>query len=325
MPRIDILLAPLVALALTTASLPLCATAAAAGPARGDKKTLDEASELYKQGKTKFEMAEYNAAIELWKEAYAKLPEGEESRAIKNDLVYNISEAQVRAYEIDRDPTHLRKARVLLSDYLRNHEALYGTEDAAVQERAAAKQRLDDVDAMLEDAPDAGPSPTGDVDADSAEGDGDEPVKELTPEQKRQKEQEAAKKARLDEIQKDPELRQQDDKARKRIITGAVLGGVGITLAAGAYFSISYWGTTRTPTFDPITGAEIAAQPATGALVAGLVLGVAGLGLLGAGAGLFGTGMKSRKELRTPKSTAQAMVSPWFGRSAGGATVLVNF
>jgi hypothetical protein len=323
MPRTNVLLAPLVALALTTTSLPLCATAQAAGPARGDKKALDEASELYKQGKTKFEMAEYNAAIDLWKEAYAKLPEGEESRAIKNDLVYNISEAQVRAYEIDRDPTHLRKARVLLSDYLRNHEALYGTEEDAVHERAAAKQRLDEVDAMLEDAPDAGPTPTGDADTDGDEG--AEPEKELTPEQKRQKEQEAAKKARLEEIQNDPELRQQDEKARKRIITGAVLGGIGITLAAGAYFSISYWGTTRTPTFDPITGAEIPAEPATGALVAGLVLGVAGLGLLGAGAGLFGTGMKSRKALRTPKSTAQAMVSPWFGRGSGGATVLVNF
>lgn len=328
MPRLNLLLVPVVALALSTATLPLCRTADAAAPSRADKKALDEASELYKQGKIKFEMAEYTAAIDLWKEAYGKLPEGDESRAIKNDLVYNISEAQVRAYEIDRDPTHLRKARVLLADYLRNHEALYGTGDEAVQERAAAKDRLDEVDAMLENAPDGGPAATGTTDAgaEGSEGTGEaEPEKELSPDEKRAREEEAAKKARLEEIQNDPELRKQDKANQKRIVTGAVLGGIGLTLAVGAYFTLSYYGTTLNPTVDPLTGLQTDANPSTGALVAGIVLGTAGLGLLGAGAGLFGTGMKARKQLRTPTSRAQAFVSPWAGRGSGGATVLVRF
>jgi hypothetical protein len=217
----------------------------------------------------------------------------------------------------------LRKARVLLADYLRNHEALYGTDDEAVQERAAAKDRLDQVDQMLEGAPEGGPadgpSPTGEG-TDAAKGNDakkpDEP-KKLSPE-------EAAKRARLEEINNDPELHKQDQAARKRIVTGAVLGGVGITLAAGAYFALSFYGTSLTPTTDPLTGLDVDGEPATGALVTGIVLGVAGLGLLGAGAGLFGTGMKSRKQLRTP-SAAQAMVSPWVGRGSGGATVLVRF
>jgi tetratricopeptide (TPR) repeat protein len=325
MPRTTVLLAPLLALTVSAASLPLSPVALAAAPAKADKQALEEASALYKQGKTKFEMAEYEAAIELWKEAYAKLPDSDDARAIKTDLVYNISEAQIRAYEIGRDPTHLRKARVLLADYLRNHEALYGNQPDAVKERAAAQQRLEEVDQMLESAPASGPPGSGTDATGDAESDAGAKEAELTPEQKARREEEAAKRARLEQIQNDPELRAQDKAAQKRIVTGAVLGGIGLTFAVGAYFTFSYYGTTLSPTIDPLTGLEVEADPANGALVAGLVLGVAGLGLLGAGAGLFGTGMKKRKELRTPAGSAQAFVSPWAARGSGGATVLVRF
>lgn len=320
-------LALAIALCVGATSLPLAQPAHAAAPSQADKD-LAEAKQLYKEGQTKFEMADYEEAIALWKQAYTKLPDAENTRGIKNDLVYNISEAQIRAYEIGRDGTYLRKARVLLNDYLRNHERMYGTGKEAVEERSAAKARLEEVDEMLADAPEGGgPAPTGDGDGDdggdgaAADG-GEDPPEEMSEAQKREAEERAAREARLQEIQSDPTLKAKDEAARKRIVTGAVLGGVGITLLAAAYVTVTI-GTTVDPTPDPGTVPD--EELGTGALVAAIVLGVGGLGLLGAGGGLFGTGMKQRKQLRTPPSKATAVAVPWVGRGSGGATVLVRF
>ena len=319
-------LALVLAICVTATSLPAAHQAHAAAPSQADKD-LAEAKKLYKEGQTKFEMADYEEAIALWKQAYTTLPDAENTRGIKNDLVYNISEAQIRAYEIGRDVTYLRKARVLLNDYLRNHERMYGTGKEAVEERSAAKTRLEEVDEMLADAPEGGgPAPSGDGgDADGDDGGGatdEEPAKEMSADEKREAEERAAREARLQEIQTDPTLKAQDEAARKRIVTGAALGGVGITLLAAAYVTVSL-GTTVDSTPDPGDVAE--PEIGTGALVAAIVLGVGGLGLLGAGGGLFGTGMKQRKQLRTPPQKATALAVPWVGRNSGGATVLVRF
>jgi tetratricopeptide (TPR) repeat protein len=298
---------------------------AAAAPPTSDE--IGQAQELYQQGRAKFEMADYGEAIALWKEAYSKLPDSDAARPIKNDLVYNISEAQIRAYEIDQDVTHLRKARVLLNDYLRNHERLYGTEAAAVQERAAAKARLEEVDRMLEKAPAGAAETAGAGTAGGGGVDADAPESERSPseDELREKQERAAREQRLEQIRTDPELSRQDATAKKKIVTGAVLGGVGITLAVASWLTFQL--TTPvdpvpSPT-DPDPVDEVEPRD-RGAVIAGIVLGVGALGLLGAGAALFGIGMKRRKELRRPTS-AQAGWSPWAAPGSGGAVLTVRF
>jgi tetratricopeptide (TPR) repeat protein len=307
-------------LAVSIAAVGLPSSVAQAAPSAAEKKAIDEAKDLYEKGRTAFDMADYDEAIALWKEAYAKLPDGPDAVAIKNSLVFNISEAQVRAYEIDKNVMHLRKARVLLSDYLRNHEELYGTDKDAIQERAEAQARLEEIDEMIAGADASGGPGPGPDDAkpEPSEKKDDGPSEA----ESRDQQERAAREARMQEIQTDPELRKQDAANKKRIVTGAVLGGIGITFLAGAYVTYSVGAAAPAPT---PTNPTPTASLSTGALVATLVLGLAGLGLTGAGAGLFATGMKKRKQLRAPKPSAQSMVVPWASPRGGGATLTVRF
>ncbi|MEE9384021.1 MAG: hypothetical protein V3V08_11475 [Nannocystaceae bacterium] len=110
-----------------------------AGPARAPEtrppdESMREAETLYRHGKAKFETAEYQEALLYWKRAYGLLPDTEAASVIRHPLVYNISEAEVQAYEVTRNIAHLRKARILLEDYLATHAALHGEGEDATAE-----------------------------------------------------------------------------------------------------------------------------------------------------------------------------------------------
>ena len=168
MRRAPLLLSTTIAASLVCATLELPATAHAGDPAAysywfaaapeegGGEDALAEAQDLYQQGEIKFQTADYEEALALWKKAYAMLPDGEENRAIRHALVYNIAEAHSQAYEVTRNPTHLRKAKILLENYRAEHRALYGDEPEAVKERAEADERLAELDRKIAASEEAG-------------------------------------------------------------------------------------------------------------------------------------------------------------------------
>jgi hypothetical protein len=128
--------------------------AAAAEPAvtPGQETPLSRAEQLFRRGVTRYETARYDEAVQLWTEAYEILEPTRENRAIRNDLVYNISSAQVEAYRIDRDPKRLRQAKQLLERYVAVYRELSEGDDTSEQEIRQAEARIAEIDAMLDEA-----------------------------------------------------------------------------------------------------------------------------------------------------------------------------
>lgn len=319
-------------LALAVVEVP---RAEAAGPAASDQSNLKEAEKLYKQGKTKFETADYEEALALWKEAYALLPESADTQVIRNALVYNISEAQVKAYEINRNVTHLRKAKLLLDDYLARHRQLYGDDEKAVKERSDARDRLREVEKMIEEAeargeeatPIATPGETG-----TTGDDGEPATDEREPEKKPEKAlspEEQAKRDRIQLLKTHPVAKARYSKATSMTVGGGVMGGIGIVLlASGALAGMSI----------SVCDVSINANCERNLLIAALALGIPGLGLTAGGGAMLGIGLKRRSALKDPNkpipgvtdgaaepAEPSASLGPMFLPDGGGATFTVRF
>jgi hypothetical protein len=110
----------------------------------GERAALDEARQLYEEGKARFDTVDYVGAIDLWTKAYAKTPES--AAGIRNAMVYNIATAREEAYALDGDLMHLRQAILLLQTYVESYKRLY----AKTAETAAEVDKANDRIASLE-------------------------------------------------------------------------------------------------------------------------------------------------------------------------------
>lgn len=156
-PPIARLFGALSSLALATPT----AVAAPADPTQADAPdtTLDEAERLYDEGKAKFETADYEAAIELWTEAYRLVPDAQEGSRIKALLIYNIATAREHAFDVTQDPSQLRQAKILLESFEGSIPDLYPPEEQAA-ETAKVRERIAAIDARLtETEPEPEPEP----------------------------------------------------------------------------------------------------------------------------------------------------------------------
>ena len=84
---------------------------------------LEAARSLYAQGVAKFEMFDYIGAIDLWTQAYAKLPEGDDVTEVKAAIVHNTAVARTKAYEIDKEVAHLEQAKRLRAEGVKVHDS----------------------------------------------------------------------------------------------------------------------------------------------------------------------------------------------------------
>jgi hypothetical protein len=286
----------------------------AAAPVAEDPK-LTEAKTLYKDGEVKFQTAEYDAALKLWKQAYAILPDGEDTRSIRNALIYNIAEAHSLAYEVSRNQTHLRTAKILLERYRTEHRELYGDDPEAVKERAEADDRIAELDKKIAESVALGEQATP-IDDGSPPTDGTQPQPQPQPTPRplppnQQWEQ---------EVKADPVLGPQWVKGGKQVGGGAVLVSIGgvFTLVGAA---LIVWGVglrTQSQT-DPDPG--ILEFNGTGALVSGGVFAVLGIGMLVPGAILIAKGSSSRKEVLKVKPKPVARILPYADPKRGQAGV----
>lgn len=156
-------------LALALASLiiisaPREALAAPAASEAEAPSTTEQAETKFRAGQTKYETADYDAAIELWTEAYGLVESSPENAAIKALLIFNLAQAHVKAFELHEDTLHLKKARALLESYRASLELLYADETARADENAKVDATLADIAAKLdaaeaERAPEPEPTP----------------------------------------------------------------------------------------------------------------------------------------------------------------------
>lgn len=301
---------------------PAHAVAHAAAPARDD---MGRAEQLYLEGKEKFEIAEYIEALRLWQEAYGLVPDTKDARPIKNDLIYNMAKAQVKAHAVDNDVARLRKAKLLFEQYLGEHESLHGKSKAAVKEREEVAAQLAEVEKLLEN-PSAGPAavgvapgdpdaaPPGDPsaappgDPSEAGGDGDEDEDE--------DEDDFDLDAALDA---DPELAKEYKQGRDMVIAGSVVLGVGLfsllVAAGGVGAAINFDNMGETDRAQRLTYASIGVGAFGGvATISGAV--VLGLGI---------PRLVRAKKRAQRQSAFQPSFTPYFTRGGAGAVATIRF
>jgi tetratricopeptide (TPR) repeat protein len=302
---------PSTLLSLTIAGSLICAsvpTSAHAGtlefaPEGQEDPALAEAKSLYKEGEIKFETADYEEALALWKRAFAILPDGEETRTMRHALVYNIAEAHSRAYEISRNPTHLRKAKILLENYRADHRALYGDEPAAVKERGEVDDRIAELDKKIAASEGAGETATplsdGEADGTTPPPPVPQPVpqpqaKPLSPSQQWEA-----------NIKADPQLGPMWVKGGKQVGSGATLVALGgfFTLIGGALIVYgSYLRSTPDDGLIQLNG--------SGSFVSGAVFGVIGLSMLIPGAVVLASGVSKRSQVKRARPRPGGMLYP---------------
>lgn len=159
-------------LALSLALAPI--TVVAQDPA-GSGPTPEQ---LFEEGRSFYETADYERAIEKWTKAYQMVGDDPGVAEIKTSLLYNIASAHENAYEIDADITHLHKARVLLERFDANIDHLYEPE-AAAEEHKRAQERIAEIEAKIAEI--EGDEPEPDPDPDPQPDPEPEPDPEPTP------------------------------------------------------------------------------------------------------------------------------------------------
>jgi hypothetical protein len=302
------------------------ATALAQDPVAAEDPQLAEAKALNKEAEIKFQTAEYEDALALWKHAFAILPDGEDTRTIRNALVYNIAEAHIRAYDVSRNQMHLRKAKILLENYRDEHARLYGDDPAAAAERASTDERLAQLEQKLAEseargetavALDDGPDPVAPVTG-PAPGPAPPPA-QLTPNQIWEQ-----------QIKADPELGPKWDKGRSQIVGGAVLTGIGSLFLLGTVAMVGWGGQLRTASQQPCDPADFlnvcSEFDGTGAFVTGGVFGVIGLSLAAPGIALIAIGAKRRSDVKKARPRPVSLV-PHLDpkRGSGGVSFTMQF
>ncbi|MBK8266627.1 MAG: hypothetical protein IPK80_35545 [Nannocystis sp.] len=139
--------------ALLSISLALSAPATA-----NAEEPLTEARALYQRGITKFETADYAGAIELWTDAYARVPATPETVEVKILILYNLATAHEMAFEVDGEPSHLRQSLILLDGFEGSLEAAYDDPEAIASERARIDERRAAITAKLAAGGDKAPA-----------------------------------------------------------------------------------------------------------------------------------------------------------------------
>lgn len=308
MRRPSTLLSLTIAGSLISASVPLSAHAGTLelAPEAQEDPALAEAAALYEQGKIKFDTADYEEALAFFKQAFAILPDGEDTRTMRHALVYNIAGAHSKAYEVSRNPTHLRKAKILLENYRADHRALYGDEPEAIKERTEVDDRIAELDKKIAASETAGETATplsdgeGDPATTTPPPNGQQPVPQPQPKPLSPNQQWEAN------IKADPQLGPMWVKGGKQVGGGAVLVGIGgfFTLTAAG---LIVWGIGLRSSYDPT---DFFSLNGTGALVSGGVFGVIGLSMLIPGAVVLASGVSKRNEVKRVRPRPSGMLVP---------------
>jgi tetratricopeptide (TPR) repeat protein len=136
-----------VALALAPVSVPAAPPSAAEQPPKVEPE-LARAKELFDAGVARYTAADYEAAVDLWLEAYALIPPSYENRLILAELIYNVARAQQKWFEIDKDVKHLRQAREILDRYLDEVNELYPPEQVELEQERIQEQ-IDELDEKI--------------------------------------------------------------------------------------------------------------------------------------------------------------------------------
>lgn len=260
--------------------------------AKADEAALAEAKALFERGKAKYDTYDFEGAVELWTQAYSKLPE--DAAGQRNAMVYNIATAREKAYEVDKDLQHLRQAQLLLESYVANYKAMYQRTPETEAEVKKAEDKIEEIKQRIAAGGDAGGQTTSEAVGPLVFDTGHNPPPDPAL------------------VEKNAKLRDEGRKADSMIIAGYVVGSIGLLAllsAAGGFGA----------------GAAADATEDEGARRAGRLTGFTSLGFglaaTATGATLLGVGFSKRKKLQRGEIAFTPSASP----TMAGGVVTVRF
>lgn len=104
---------------------------------------LSEAQRLFLEGQTRYESADYEGAIQKFTQALdAAKDAGSKDFHVRGLLLYNIGRAHAKAFEVSQDLTHLRQARTIYQQFIREADVEAMMEQFNSQDVEDAKQEL---------------------------------------------------------------------------------------------------------------------------------------------------------------------------------------
>lgn len=158
-PSVSRCVAGFVALCVAT---PL--TAAAASPATAVNLQMraapsdtpeSEIGRLYVEGQDKYSAGDFSAAADAWTRLLQRLPEAQANKATRENVLLNILQAYLDAYNRTRlddgtkDIEHLREGKKTLDQYYNDYRRAYG-DRASVS--VAVQEKGDELERLLEEA-----------------------------------------------------------------------------------------------------------------------------------------------------------------------------
>lgn len=256
------------------------------------------AAELFRDGQSHADAADYNGAIEKYEEAIALLPDDDANEGTRNRLRVELIRSHRKAFEIDDDPTHLTKAKVLVGDYRAT------LDPANTESRDWADGQLEEIEASLAEYDARAPEPEPEPEPKPTRGEQEGPQLEVSP----------AGSGRADTPAPDPLA------GRNLLVAGGVLAGLGvgsvIMMAAGLGKANKAVSTFET---DPGLRDQARADNQLGNTL-GVAGGVAAGVFLTAGAVLMAIGAKKKKE-----SSRRAAIAPLIDGEQFGAVLRARF
>lgn len=103
------------------------------------------AQAIYAEGQVLFDLADYEGALARWTEAYMLLPRPRQ----RLKMMFTLAETHMRAYETTRDPSHLRRARLLFAQFLDSVQRLDEGRETLSKDFIRASTRVEEIDANL--------------------------------------------------------------------------------------------------------------------------------------------------------------------------------
>jgi len=120
---------------------------------------LSEAERLYTEGQTLYESADYTGAIAKFTEALGEAKRvGSKDFHVRGLLLYNIGRAHIKAYEINKDLSHLRQAKTIYRQFIKDADVEAMFEQFNPQDVADARQELRALETRLEGLESATPT-----------------------------------------------------------------------------------------------------------------------------------------------------------------------
>lgn len=140
------------ALALATCPMGLSPQTSRAAPPRGSAGAapavddgMHRARAAYTEGQVRFDLSDFEGAIDRWSEAYGLLREPWQ----RARMAYNLGETHFRAWEVDSDAAHLRQSKALFQQFLELAPSAGGAHGSLSDDVGRATARLERIDREL--------------------------------------------------------------------------------------------------------------------------------------------------------------------------------